>query len=42
MVGVGNFLLLRGFEPDEEERDRRKEASFLVSDEGLGMGPSRL
>lgn len=43
MVGVGNFLpLLCGFVPDEEERDRLEEASLLVSDEGLGLGPSRL
>ena len=43
MVGVGNFLLLLcGFEPDEEERDRLEEASLLVSDVGLGLGPSRL
>lgn len=43
MVGVGNFLLLLcGFEPDEEETDRLEEASLLVSDEGLGLGPSCL
>lgn len=43
MVGVGNFLLLLwGFEPDEEERDRLEEASLLVSDEGLGLGTSCL
>ncbi|TNN66514.1 hypothetical protein EYF80_023200 [Liparis tanakae] len=43
MVGVGNFLLLPGgLEPDEEERDRLKEASLLASDGSLGLGPSRL
>lgn len=43
MVGVGNFLLLLGgLEPDEEERDRLKDASLLASDGSLGLGPSRL